>query len=358
MSSTLPLSAVSERATFTPPYAPSWFDRLKAWVDGLPGPWWVFYLALGALLLAAYAALEWQLGIFPLNVTQPYFFLIATGIAYVLWLAHFIDRAGARALAAFRPALEVSGDAEYALLEYRLTTLPAVPALIASLLGVGFVLFALNAGFVPFQLLKIDAPPVWGWYNALIEIVLWAVIGMFGYHTLRQLALVREIYDERTAINVFRPGPLYALTGLMARTAIGLGIIGYGSLISGSQTINPVSGMALGVMTSAGVLLSFFYPLLGIHRRLSEEKERVLGESMTRLERLVAETQGDIDAGRIERAAELRDQTNAVQMQYQMLEKIPTWPWQPETIRVLISALLLPLVLFVVQYVIQQILTR
>ncbi|MGH7425775.1 MAG: hypothetical protein ACREJP_06375, partial [Candidatus Methylomirabilales bacterium] len=33
---------------FVTPYPPSWVDRLTDWVERLPIPWWLFYLALGA----------------------------------------------------------------------------------------------------------------------------------------------------------------------------------------------------------------------------------------------------------------------------------------------------------------------
>ena len=35
------------------------------------------------------------------------------------------------------------------------------------------------------------------------------------------------------------------------------------------------------------------------------------------------------------------------------LNRISTWPWQPETPRFLVTALLLPLLLWVIQYVLQ-----
>lgn len=343
-----------DRSPPSRPYSPSWFDRLKTWVDILPGPWWIYYLALGVFLLAAHALLEWQLGIFPFNITNPYFFLITSGSAYIIAFTHFIDRAAGRALDEYRPALDLKSEAEYAVLYYRLTTLPALPTLLASFLGSAFVVIALFVGIVPFQLLRISSPPVWQWFNALIEIVLWFVNGMFIYHTFRQLLLVRRIYDRHTRINLFKIGPLYALSGLTARTAIGVGIIAYGALVSAGQNINPAAKFTLGTLSSVGILLCFLVPLLGIHRRLTQEKERVLTENMTRLEKLVAETQNDIDNGRTDRATALRDQTNTVQMQYQILKKIPTWPWQPETPRTVITALFIPIVLFFIQFAIQR----
>src|SRR3989304_2516758 len=36
-----------EQPAFTPPYPPSWYDRLARRIDRLPGPSWLAYLVLG-----------------------------------------------------------------------------------------------------------------------------------------------------------------------------------------------------------------------------------------------------------------------------------------------------------------------
>jgi hypothetical protein len=38
------------------------------------------------------------------------------------------------------------------------------------------------------------------------------------------------------------------------------------------------------------------------------------------------------------------------------LERIPTWPWRPETLRLLITALVLPLGLWLAQFILQRLL--
>lgn len=35
-----------EQAVVPKPYPPSWLDRLTAWVDRLPGPYWAYYFGL------------------------------------------------------------------------------------------------------------------------------------------------------------------------------------------------------------------------------------------------------------------------------------------------------------------------
>lgn len=46
-------------------YAPSWVNRLTAWVDRLPGPSWGYYAGLGLALLLVQALVLWIEGPFP-----------------------------------------------------------------------------------------------------------------------------------------------------------------------------------------------------------------------------------------------------------------------------------------------------
>jgi len=125
------------------PYPPSWIDKLTDWVGRLPVPAWAFYLALGLVLALLLVSIAWVggalssdlvLGAFALD-----YFLSAMTFVYLLALVHYLDNSAAAALARFRPVMAVN-DAEYNRLSYQLTTLPARPTLIASVLGAAYVL--------------------------------------------------------------------------------------------------------------------------------------------------------------------------------------------------------------------------
>jgi hypothetical protein len=45
-----------------------------------------------------------------------------------------------------------------------------------------------------------------------------------------------------------------------------------------------------------------------------------------------------------------------LEIQQNAVNKIPTWPWEPETVRLLITALALPLGLWIAQFVPQRLL--
>ena len=76
-----------------------------------------------------------------------------------------------------------------------------------------------------------------------------------------------------------------------------------------------------------------------------------------RLEAIIGELHGRVDADKLHKIDELhvtRATLEILEIERSMLTGIPTWPWQPETLRGLVTALFLQLVLFVLQFVLQR----
>src|SRR5690349_23086178 len=127
-------AATSAEDMLRPPYPPSWVDRLTAAIARRPGAGWPVYLGLWLVLAAAETAVKWTDGAYPPGTFFP-FHLVFAGIGlYALGLMRYLDGVAARAIAAFRPAL-TGDDAEYAVLRYEITTLPARPARLAGMAG-------------------------------------------------------------------------------------------------------------------------------------------------------------------------------------------------------------------------------
>jgi hypothetical protein len=234
------VAAQQAAATTGPyPYRPSWVDRLTDSVRRLPFPPWVFYVALGLSLSCLYLPLA--LASPPLASSSQsmldvilFSLLIGFTCAYLLGLVHYLDDSAASALARYRPVLKGSG-ADYDVLRYRLTTLPRRPTNIVTLIGAlyAFATLVYNSltyagdtstgttdGFsVPFVVTIV--------LGVSFNLVIYILAAVMVYHTLHQLRMVSAIYTQHTRINVFEQGPLYVLSGLTARTAIGISIVTY-----------------------------------------------------------------------------------------------------------------------------------
>jgi hypothetical protein len=180
--------------------------------------------------------------------------------------------------------------------------------------------------------------------------------GALLYHTIHQMKLINHIYSEHTSIDLFKLRPLYAFSSLAALTVVGLAIPTYGWTALVPPESNPLGiGISVGsvLLITALAVAAFLWPLLGIHRLLREEKGRLMDECAERLEAAIAELHRLMDSGDLEGIDRLNLAMASLVMERDALDAIPTWPWQPETPRLLITALALPLGLWIIQYVLQ-----
>jgi hypothetical protein len=167
------------------------------------------------------------------------------------------------------------------------------------------------------------------------------------------LRQVYRIYTRHTRISLFNMGPLYALSGVTALTAVGFIIPPYGFLALNPILLDPITFAYMLPITGLA-LAAFIWPLLGVHRLLAAEKEQRLGEAAQRFQATIAELHQRIDEGALDKMDGLNKAMSSLQIERKTLDAIPTWPWEPETVRLLITALALPLGLWFAQYVLQR----
>ena len=87
----------------------------------------------------------------------------------------------------------------------------------------------------------------------------------------------------------------------------------------------------------------FIVPLLGLHDRIGDEKDRRLAEANVTLATALAEVHRRIAAGEIDAAGRLNDAVAAANAAVLAVSRVSTWPWRPETLRGFLSAVLLPI---------------
>ena len=336
-------------------YPPGWVDRFTDWVKRLPGPSWLFYLLLWLALFLMANAIKWLDGSQPLGAIAHLSTISASDGVYFLALVHYLKGAASAALRTFRPALAVS-EAEYNRLYYQLTTLPALRALLASVIG------AAIAGLT--VLLNPTVPNPYYYTSLLatvfgsgIAIFTFTVFGALIYQTIHQLTMVIRIHATATRINLFQPDPLYAFSGLTARTAMGYLILADTALLAMYEFMSETDPLALGIMVFMILLaaVTFVLPLLGMHRRMVEEKGRLESEANRRLEAALAELHRRLDAGDFtEIMSELNSAIESLEIELDVLAKISTWPWQPGTLRIAISPVLLPVAVWLIQRLLER----
>ena len=84
--------------------------------------------------------------------------------------------------------------------------------------------------------------------------------------------------------------------------------------------------------------------------------ERLQGESAERLQGLLADLHRRVEARDTTGASEYKDLLDSALTERDLLAKLPTWPWQGETVRLVGTAVVLPIVIFLIQQVLGRLL--
>jgi hypothetical protein len=369
-------SAIAQPASAVRPYPPSWFDRLIDLVEQLPGPAWLYYLLTWLVPVVVIVLVKWADGTYSPPYMNPFHVALASNVAYLLAVVPFLNRAARRALATFRPTSTLT-EQQAIDVEYRLTTMPARPTLIWSLI---FLVIALLwsgiVAIVVYEAPKVDpaislllrslrlfTSPLSAVIDSAIMLASFTLAGVLIYHTYHQLRVVDDLYRRHAHINLFYLRPLYAFSRLTVFTSIVLLAQSYVLPASIPDFLtNPVASfsmrIALVVQISIVAIVVFVAPLIGIHHMLVEEKEKLLAASAKRIEAAIAQFDSRLDSGEMRDMSLMKDTMEGLATRQKFIDDIPTWPWSRETSRLLITAITLPIVLYVIQRVIELLLAR
>ena len=349
-------------STFVPPYPPSWFNRFTAWVDRLPGPAWAIYLIFTAGVVLAGTAIQWMEGAYDVGTFNLLHVWDLGSFVYLFALMHYLDKSAASAFERFRPLLTsensevrppIQDKPEIDELSYCLTTMRPRPTIIVTLAGVAFGIVWLLSESTS----GMFAGPLAGAADTTLSIASILVLLVVGlamsfvllYHTIHQLALVSRIYTQYARISIYNLQPLYALSLPGAFTGIGLILFTYIWTFTGpSQVLGPVEiGLSLVFVLIAGA--TFVLPLLGAHRRLVAEKGRRLAETSSLFDTTTTQLHHELHRGSLDQMDQLNRALASLEIEQNVLRRIPTWPWRAEALRSLVAAVLLPLAVWAIQ---------
>ncbi len=342
----------------TRPYLPSWLDWLTERMGRARVPAPLIYAAAALLSIVLFVLNDWlHTGRGPGSM-YPFHIILAIGPVYTVGLLHLLDVRAARALERMRSLLECD-DVGYRELQYRLTTLPADKARLCSVAGaaVGVAAVGLERLALP------QAFRAFVWTNGqhyFIEawlVLTWFVFGALFYHTYHQLRLIGHIYMEHTRIDIDQVQPLFHFSRVSALTAVGLILLPYGWYATVPGLITDAAGIAFGVLFPVFALVSFLWPLVGAHNLLVDAKDRALAENAAILRHVRGLLYGQTGDGELGDASALNDALTALRAERQAILASPTWPWQPGTPRGVAAALLLPVAIWLIQWVIERLLT-
>jgi hypothetical protein len=342
------IEMVSERT-----YKPSWIDHFNNQVKNLPVSPWVFFSIFGFVLILIQILILWledglqEVDLLPVIIFNSLFTPFLLGLIYLL------DHQAVDALNSMRSIIDTT---EYELKRYQyiLSNMPAGIALVAGLTMLIFAILLEQLGGTPIRYEALGQLPIFTVVFQMIDKSSAFLFGVFVYHTIRQLRLVNTINVNHIRINLFNLRPAQAFSKVTASTAVGLVVGVYGwMLINPELLANPVIFGFL-MMTTALAISVFVLPLYGIHRLMEAAKDRMLHEINLRSEAVFSKFNKGLRDDEYSEIDRLNGTIASLEIQYNRIKAIPTWPWKPETAQFALTAIALPLVLAVLRFLVER----
>lgn len=327
-------------------FHPGGLSRVLTWVDGLPWHGWWAYPLLALLLFLWSHAVLWLTGQLPFGTIQP---VMASAVFYgpfVLGAIAYINKAADRSLAQFWPATGWP-DGDRIIWRYAFVNSPGGLGVVSFVVGIVAALGAYG---------PVADATVGPGGDRVAFLVAYLPSAVFGYglvvasvaHIGRQLRLVARIHRDAKRIDPFDRGPVYAFSNVTVRAGLAFVIAGtYAMTVQGAAQAGNIVSLVVIAITLAVGIACFVLPLWGIHERLGREKDVLLRDVEVRISRLGEEMYRRIDAGQFDTTKVVSDALAGAGVLRDRINRLPTWPWPPNVLRGFLSALLLPVVVYI-----------
>ncbi len=332
------------------PFRMHWSDSLLRWIRSLPLPSWLFYLLLFLFSALLFSILTWLEGESTFGTVRPIHFLAGFWLVAYLLANHFLIVSASTALREFRASYSFSDEA-YRQRQFEIMHIPRGPgnlwALVGALIGVVVGLYAVIHLSSPFEL-PIAGMVLFGAINSpFFTLALYRI-----YH---QMKIVVGLFDSIESIDLYDLGSIYALALFPARVAM---------LIILTFWVNPFLILFPGTLADPYLRFMFAFlsisaviviiPLRSVSERIRDEKEALLRENGRELASAREELYHQLHK---EGGSEIQELEKGIQALFEFrrsIEGISTLPWKPETVRWLVTVLLLPMMLMMIQFLLQR----
>ncbi len=324
---------------------------LSKWLEDLPGPTWVPYgVGIVVASLLQLATTPTALAADEFGPKDIFALLYYSSLPFaILGVMHRLDGLASHALAGVRPILRAT-DPEFAVMHRELTVAPTRPAWIITVAAyafttAGFITDPVSSGLTGYSVPALVIRTFW-------EGGILAVFLILIYHTIRQLRLIGAINDRIVAIDIFDQAPLYAMSRLTSTTAVAFILLLLPSLFllpaaaDISYVIINVAWYAFALLISGA---AFILPLRGVHDRLVRTKRDLQSEVGRRLSATLLQIHDGVDAQSSAATQAAHQALVTLTAERDLVNRVPTWPWSASALTGFLSAVLLPIVLFLVQ---------
>lgn len=343
-----------------PPFTPCWLDDVQRMVDRIGLPLWIFYPLVWVILIVIAFVLQWRGQDQPILIGQ-FEIVLTLSIVYALGVVHINNRMAGIAFDSFRPSLKDMNNEQQGEWRYRLTHMPARITWFVTLIGIIFAVlnYLATPESLRAQWYNFDLFPLLTIYKLFFGVLLGVSGALFLLNIYRQSQIVGTLLSEHTEINVFDQQRLYTLSGVSGRFALEL--VGLFILYLLWYATDPtLSANSLTTVIGAGYVAAMSFlliqPMFRVHRLLQSEKSHLIAQCNLHLEKIIARLHASIDTDDLNGLETVNKGLSNLELELKVLQRIPTWPWPPETLRWLVAALLFPLLIWLAQWILERIL--
>jgi hypothetical protein len=321
--------------------ARSWVDAVTMLIDRLPGPPWLAYAVLVVIPVAATVVLRLLDGVYIDALVVAFAGLTFTPFA----VTFYVNQAARRALADFRPALGRL-EGEYDELEWKLTTASVATGIVGAVIGIGIVTGG-NLTVDGAWGVSMDNSPATNIVTLATQLILNTSLVTFLLHQIGNLRTITRIHRDASNIQLWnvRPHNAFARVTVLGAIAITVPYV-TAAIFSALFATNSVIAIVVIVVALAIATLLFVGPLVGMRRRLLDEKEAQLSETDRVFEGVAEHLRKELDAGDVARAADFESAMSALAADRDRLRRVSTWPWSADTLRAFLTSLAIPILLW------------
>jgi hypothetical protein len=332
----------------TKPYAPSFLDNFMDYIEELPVPYWLTYFGFIVLESILFHVLSWVDGWLPAYTVSPILFLFPLWLWGPLAIITYLNSISLEALSGFAPLLDIQEES-LRRLKNEFTTMPTQSVIISGVIWSStyfiFIYLTFQSFFVAYNI-GIPLTVV-----IIIEgLVSYSTGSIIYYHSIRQLRLVNRTVKMVKQFNLFQLDPVYAFSLVTSRTGVSWVILLSLTLLMFPIQLAPIPVLALLIVQIGLAISAFALPLQIVHHRLVLEKRRLRAELNQHVESTLALLHHRLDENDLNKMIELNHAIMGLNTERDILEKISTWPWRAGVLTGFLSIVVLPILLFLVQF--------
>jgi len=316
----------------------------------LPAPYWMTYLVFFTLQGLVFHILAWVDGWLPVYSFSLLLLLFPIWLWGPMAIMTYLNNTARKELSRFNRLMEMNEDSLNNL-EAEFTTMPTR--------GVVINAFFWAVVYILLIMISYNSLKIFGFGDFfLVFLILEGFIsytngGAIYYHSVRQLTLVSRTVRRVRQFNLFNRDPIYALSNLTARTGISWMLMLGLTLVMYPFEIAKNAAIILLVFQVVLAIMAFVLPLQVVNQKLVIEKRRLLSELDQRIDSTLEKFHQCLTDNKLGDMDPFNKAILTLTAEYSLVKNIPTWPWSAGTLTGFLSAIGLPIIVLLLQTVIQ-----